>query len=166
MGRIGGDFWPVLKDKRGTRRGWVWNRYPQSLWHSCNLMSHMLDPGPEGPVATSRYEMLREGMQQCEARIAIESVLTDPALRSRVDNKLAECAQKLLDDRIWQELKGFSGLQLTGRVYTTYADYGKVFYYNAGGEAGATWYRGSGWQERTQELYQLAGEFQKKVGRN
>jgi hypothetical protein len=164
LGRIGADFWAVFKDKRGRRQGYVHDRYPQSLWHSCNLTSHMLNPGPNGPVATSRYEMLREGVQNCEARIVIETVLTDDAKKAKLGADLAAKCQQLLDDRTVENLKGFSGLQLTGRVYTTYANYGKIFYYNAGGHAGAYWYAGSGWQERQQMLYALVGEVQKTIG--
>jgi hypothetical protein len=164
LGRIGADFWAALKDKAGRRRGYVWEKYPQSKWHSCNMFSSMLDPGPDGPVATSRYEMLREGMQNCEARIAIEKVLTDEIQKAKLGSALAERCQQLLDERLWMDLKGFSGLQLTGRVYTTYANYYGIFYYNAGGVAGAEWYAGSGWQAREQQLYALAGEVQRKVG--
>ena len=164
LGRIGADFWPVIRDKNGQRRGYVGDRYPQSMWHSCNLSTHMLNPGPSGPVATSRYEMLRAGMQNCEARIAIEKVLTDEAQKAKLGAELAGKCQRLLDDRIWEFLKGFSGLQLTGRQYTTYANYGSIFYYNAGGSPGAYWYAGSGWQDRQQQLYTLAGEVQAKMG--
>jgi hypothetical protein len=166
LGRIGADFWAPVRDKRGERRGYVWDRYPQSKWHSCNLSSHMLDPGPDGPVATSRYEVMREGVQDCEARIAIEKVLTDNALKSRLSSTLADSAQKLLDARIWEELKAFSGLQLSGRVYTTYElkNYYNVFYYNAGGEAGGIWYNGSDWQDQTQKLFDLAAQVNQAVG--
>jgi hypothetical protein len=164
LGRIGADFWPVLKDNRCQRRGHVGDRYPQSMWHSCNLSTHMLNPGPSGPVATARYEMLREGLQNCEARIAIEEVLTDEAQKARLGAELAAQCQQLLDDRIWEALKGFSGLQLSGRVYTTYTRYGNIFYYNAGGAAGAYWYAGSGWQDREQQLYTFAGQVQAKMG--
>ena len=163
LGRIGGDFWPVIKDKRGERRGWVWDKYPQSKWHSCNLMSHMLSPGPDGPVATARYEALREGLQQCEARIVMESALTDGALKAKLGPDLADRCQKLLDDRVWEELKSFTSLQLTGRVYVTYSNYNNLFYYGAGGTPGHCWYVGSGWQDRTQQLYALAGEVQRKL---
>jgi hypothetical protein len=162
LGRIGADFWAVMKDKRGERRGYVWDKYPQSMWHSCNMYSHMLNPGPEGPVATARYEMLREGVQNCEARIVIEEVLTDEARKAKLGGDLAARCERLLDERLWQGLKGFSGLQLSGRIYTTYTSYGKIFYYNAGGAAGAYWYAGSGWQDRQQELYGLAGEVQRR----
>jgi hypothetical protein len=160
LGRIGADYWPVYKDKRGGRRDWIWDRYPQSLWHSCNLMSHLLVPGPSGPVASTRYELVREGVQECEARIAIESVLTNPALKAKLPADLATQAQQLLDERVWRELKAFSDLQLTGRSYATSAN---NWGYGGGGTAGHYWYAGSGWQDRTQKLYDLAGEVAKKA---
>ncbi len=160
LGRVGADFWRVYKDKRGRRRDWIWDRYPQSLWHSCNLMSHMLVPGPAGPVASNRYELLREGIQQCEARIAIESVLTDAAQKAKLPGDLAERAQQLLDDRVWQQLKAFGDMQLTGRSYATAKD---TWYYGSGGKAGHYWYASSGWRDRAQKLYDLAGEVAKQV---
>ena len=126
-------------------------------------MSHLLDPGPTGPVATTRYEMMREGMQECEARIAIEKVLTDPALKAKLGDDLATRAQQLLDDRIWQELKAFGDMQLSGRQYTTSAR--SIWSYNGGGQAGHCWYAGSGWQDEAQELYQMAGEVDRKAAK-
>jgi hypothetical protein len=160
IGRIGGDFWAAIRDKKGDRRGRVWEQYPQSLWHSCNMWSHMLMPGPTGPVASIRYEAMREGVQQCEARIAIEAALTDAALKAKVGADLAGRCQQVLDDRIWQELKAFSDLQLTGRTYATSAgNWG----YGCGGLQGHYWYAGSGWQDGAQKLYSLAGEVSRKV---
>jgi hypothetical protein len=112
-------------------------------------------------VASSRYEVLREGMQECEARIAIEAVLTDDSAKARLDPALAKRGQQLLDDRLWQALKAYSSLQLTGRAYATSAGFG----YGAGGTAGHYWYASSGWQERTQRLYDLAGEVTKALAR-
>jgi hypothetical protein len=160
LGRVGADFWPVFKDKRGQRREWIWDRYPQSLWHSCNLMSHMLVPGPAGPVASARYELMREGIQECEARIAIDSVLTDAAQKAKLPADLAKQSQQLLDDRVSEELKAFGDMQLTGRYYATSKD---TWYTGSGGKAGHYWYAGSGWRDRAQELYNLAGEVVKKA---
>ena len=162
LGRVGADFWPVYKDQQGRRRAWIWDRYPQSLWHSCNLMSHMLVPGPAGPVASTRYELMREGIQECEARIAIESVLTDEAKKARLPAELAQRSQQLLDDRVWQELKAFGDMQLTGRSYATAKD---TWYYGCGGTAGHYWYAGSGWRDNAQKLYALAGEVERELGR-
>jgi len=160
IGRIGADFWAALRDKSGQRRSRVWEKYPQSLWHSCNLSSHMLVPGPTGPVASIRYELMREGVQECEARIAIERVLTNEALKAKVPADLAARCQQLLDERVWRELKAFSDLQLTWR---TYATAGNNWYYGCAGTPGHSWYAGSGWQDRTQKLYDLAGEMTKAM---
>ena len=141
LGRVGADFWAAIKDKNGQRRGRVWEKYPQSMWHSCNLSSHMLVPGPTGPVASSRYEQMREGVQECEARIAIEQVLTDETLKAKVPPDLATRCQKLLDERVWQELKAYSSMQLTGRAYATATN---CWYGDEGGLAGHLWYSGSG----------------------
>jgi len=100
LGRIGADFWQVVKNKDGQRAGWVWENNLQSLWHSLNLFSHMLLPGPTGPVASTRYEVFREGVQECEARIAIERVLTDDGLKAKLGADQAGRCQQLLDDRI------------------------------------------------------------------
>ena len=162
VGRIGADFWPVIKDRRGQLTGRLWEKYPQSLWHSCNMYSHLLLPGPDGPVASSRYEQMREGMQQCEARIAIEQALTDNALKARIGPDLAKRCQALLDDRVGDQLKAFSDLQLTGRTYATSDD---NWGYGCAGQAGHLWYAGSGWQDRTQKLYELAGEVTRKLGK-
>jgi hypothetical protein len=98
---------------------------------------------------------VREGIQECEARIAIECVLADPAMKAKLPPDLASRAQQLLDDRVWRELKAFSDLQLTGRNYATSAN---NWYYGSGGTAGHYWYAGSGWRDCTQRLYVLAGE--------
>ena len=81
------------------------DRYPESYWHSLNIGSWLLAPGPAGPVGTARLEVFREGLQECEARIAIEDALTNPALKGRLGDELAKRAQETLDERqlaIWK----------------------------------------------------------------
>jgi len=87
---IGLDFWPVPDPEgRGTgrfadfRRGWgrIFRNGPRSL----------LAPGPEGLRATARYEMYREGFQDAEAYVYIESHKQD----ERLDPALAARAQAL-----------------------------------------------------------------------
>jgi hypothetical protein len=113
-GRIGLDFWPVLGRRPGRpRAGWTHTsdsisaRYPESSWNQLNLQrccEALLAPGPNGAIPTVRYEMVREGIQECEARIFVEKALVDPALRPRLDADLAKSCEKLLDERakrIW-----------------------------------------------------------------
>ena len=79
FGRLGADSWAAIKDKNGQRVGRAYERYPWSIWGNLELRSLVLAPGSDGAVATNRFEALREGVQECEARIYLESALCDEA---------------------------------------------------------------------------------------
>ena len=49
-------------------------------------------PGPDGAVATVQFEMLREGIQLCEAMLFLRKVLGEPASRARIGDELARRA--------------------------------------------------------------------------
>ena len=155
VGRLGGDFWPVLTGRR-DREGRIYVRFNESRWRSNDICTSLLAPGPDGPVATARLEMMREGVQECEARIFIEQALLDEKLRARLGDDLAARCQALLDERVRVMLRAVSSLQLTGgkRNYAT----GSTSWWNSPGIAGHAWWVGSGWQERMMKLYAAAGE--------
>jgi Glycoside hydrolase 123, catalytic domain len=159
-GRIGADFWPVMKDKRGRLAGYVWSRYVQSSWRNLDLHGYTLCPGPDGPVPTTRFEALREGMQECEARIAIERVLSDPEQVKRLGDDLEARCRKLLADRTRAMFRSLSMLQMshTRQHYPT-------CWRTSTGLAGYRWYLQSLWQDRNLALYTLAGEVERKLGR-
>ena len=90
IGRIGADNWPAMRDARGNRSGTVGSRYPHSSRRNLDLFSSTFAPGPDGPVATQRFEALREGIQESEARIYIEKALTDEALLAKLGDDLAK----------------------------------------------------------------------------
>jgi len=157
QGRVGGDYWPVLKNERGDRVGRVHERYPESNWRNLVIRASLLAPGPTGPVATSRMEALREGVQECEARIAIERGLYDDALRARLPADLVERCERYLHDRHMMMWLSGSGLQF----YHQYPDASwraKWPHGWGGGFTGHNWFLGSGYQERNRELFALAGE--------
>jgi len=75
--RLGMDYWPVdVKDSRGRKRAsglldprgyrgpGEWRVYTQIPWA-------LTAPGPDGPVPTARFQMVREAIQETEAWIAI-----------------------------------------------------------------------------------------------
>ena len=99
VGRIGADFWPAVRDKKGQRAGMVYERYPENQWRNLDIENWVLAPGPEGAVCTARYENLREGLQECEVRIFLESTLLDPARKDRLGADLARRCQELLDEQ-------------------------------------------------------------------
>ncbi|MFO7897829.1 MAG: hypothetical protein R6V58_02085, partial [Planctomycetota bacterium] len=82
VGRLGGDIWNVIDpgSKVGAGRhgagGSLINRWPAfGTWGQLVVRSAFLAPGENGAIPTTPFEMLREGIQDCEARIFIENAL-------------------------------------------------------------------------------------------
>ena len=145
LGRLGADYWPVGKDKRGRRSGRCYRRYPESDWLLLVIPDSFLAPGPEGPVATNRMEAFREGVQQSEARIVIERALGDEASKAKLGERLLRRCEEVLYRRHMVMWLSLSTLQNKGWRWSAAL-------------GGHQWFVGSGWQERTAELFELAGE--------
>ncbi len=158
FGRLGGDYWEALKDKSGNRIGKVYERYPQSSWFNLGLRNSLLAPGQEGALVTARFEQLREGVQECEARIFIEQALTDRGLRIKLGSELAGRCEKILDERTLCVQRGVANLEVNCYGYNTPWNWMWQT-----GVAGHAWFQSSGWEERSRSLYLLAGEVQKKL---
>jgi hypothetical protein len=140
IGRLGADFWPVLRDGRGNAYS-ISARYPKTSWAQLNLSSaalYILAPGPDGALATARFEMLREGLQEAEARVVIEKALTDPAAKTRLGEELTARCQGLLDER--------------ARWIVT-----------VNRERNWGWFPGPVWQQRAEQLFAAAGEATAKL---
>jgi hypothetical protein len=101
FGRMSADFWPCIKDAKGSLVHGIASRFPRSGWVQLSLrQTPYLYPGPDGALGTIRFEMLREGIEECEARIFIEKALLDKDARARLGEELAKRAQDLLDERV------------------------------------------------------------------
>ena len=157
-GRLGGEYWKVVRNARGQRANTSFERYPESSWRNLFIASSLLAPGPDGPVASRRLEAFREGVQECEARITIEGALYDPELKARLGDDLARRCEEYLHERhmmLWQSLWSM-------QCYYRYPEEKKR--YEGGGwrtlqnVAGHNWFLGSGYQERNYRLFALAGE--------
>jgi hypothetical protein len=156
LGRIGADFWWAVKDRRGSRRGTVTDRYPQSLWRNLDLKSCVLAPGPDGALPTARYEHLREGLQECEARIAIEEAMLEHEAALGTD-LVARC-QRLLQDRhraAWRE-------ECHDKAFLEEKGFAKLEWYQQD-KVCHEWFLTTNWQDRTEQLYALAGEVAGKL---
>jgi hypothetical protein len=103
LGQIGADFWPV-KGPDGKPTHTMVGRFPATSEGNLGIYSgQLLYPGPDGPVPTARYQMMRENIQECEARIFLEKLLTEQP--SRLPADLARRLQDLLDERTrWHRL--------------------------------------------------------------
>ncbi len=141
LGRLGADFWPVIKDRRGRAGTSLAGRYPESYWGQLNLnygVPYLLGRGSSGPVATVRSEAFRENLQEMEARIYIEKALLDAKAKAMLGEDLASRCRGALDERIRMCL-------------------------HASGE-GQPWFISADWNHRTEVLFSLAAEVSKRLG--
>jgi glycosyl hydrolase family 123 len=158
IGRLGADYWPAVRDKRGKRVGTVWHRYPEAHWRVLNIATSLLAPGPTGPAATQRLEVLRENVQECEARIVIEQALDDETTKARLGEDLVGRCEQLLANRQRTMYRSTSFLQIgpgSSLAFAGWRGCGPCV-------TGSTWLQGSPWQDRSLELFNLAGEVVRK----
>ena len=162
VSRGGADFWSAVRDRRGQRIGNVADRYPQSAWRNLDIPWCMFAPGPTGPASTHQFEALREGIQECQARILLEEALGDKAARARLGDDLARRCEQVLAERTDLMIKALGHLQVNN-------DWGHLTgpepICRQDGVNGHRWFAGSGWQDRSRQLYNLAAEVSKRMGR-
>lgn len=139
--RLALDFWPVRIGDDDLPHSLLlfYESAPWDIFFRNNSRS-ILAPGTNGPVATVRYEMLREGMQECEARIAIEQALASGRIGSALEKRCRDLLRRRLKIR-----------EANGKF--------------RGGHAGDTlgaeenrWTVPADWQASALELYNLAAE--------
>jgi hypothetical protein len=149
FGRMSADFWPCIKDAKGNLAHGIASRYPRSNWVQLNLrQTPYLYPGPDGALSTVRFEMLREGVEECEARIFVEKALLDQGARAKLGDDLAKRAQDLLDERVRALLTSL------GKGGKTKGD---------GLQESSAEFANTDWQGDSQKLYALAGEVADKL---
>ena len=135
VGDFGADLFPVPKDSGkgyimlGNGRG---TGGPGAATHS------LLAPGPDGAVATERYECFREGTEFSEAVLYLEAALQD----GKVSGDLAAKVNRCLDAR--------------GEAFIK-------FWYDRGGGFRSNW-SPAGMADRDAELLALCGEVAKAAG--
>jgi len=167
-GRLGCEYWKVIKDKKGKRTGRCYERYPESDWRNLVIPEAMMAPGPDGAVATNQMEALRLGVQECETIIAVERALVDEKLRAKLGDDLVQRCERYLHARHQMMWLALSNLQF----YHTKPGSDKAWettslaknWRNMPNVTGHNWFLGSGHQERTAELFALAGEVTRKLG--
>ncbi|MHC4562898.1 MAG: glycoside hydrolase domain-containing protein [Planctomycetota bacterium] len=137
------DFWPVdIQGARGTITRSLLFAYEREPWSTLfrNNTRSIIEPGPDGPLGTARYEMLREGMQECEARIAIEKALQAGRLGGGLEQRCRQLLRRRLQVR--EKNATFKG----GHSGNTL------------GTEDRLWGVAPNWQDMTAELFNLAGQ--------
>jgi hypothetical protein len=110
--------------------------------------------------------MFREGIQECEARIAIETALSNESLKARLGEDLANRAQDCLDERmvaIWKGIGVTDEDIAKTPLITAYRDWYFGVAKRVDPKGGLRWFLASGWQEREARLFDLAGEVTRKL---
>jgi hypothetical protein len=163
FGRIGLDFWPVLVDKKGRRVGSIQARFPKSAWQNLDWMVRAFVPaGTDGAISSGRLEMMREGLEECEARIVLERAITDPGSRAKLGDKLAKRVEDVLAERSHAMLIGMENHFTCGYARPSLLVHE---WWSTPGLVGYCWTIGSGWQERTEALFTVAAEVERAVGK-
>jgi len=161
-GRLGAEYWKVIRDKRDRRTGRSYERYPESSWRNLVIPEALMAPGPGGAVATNQMEALRAGVQECEARIVLERALMHDGLRAQLGADLAgRCAEHLHARHmmLWLSLSNLQfyhtrpGSDKSWETYCLARNWRSI-----PNVTGHNWFLSSGYQERTAELFTLAGE--------
>ena len=158
FGRLGADFWPVFKDRRGRATGTCATRYPKATWRALNINTAMLAPGKTGPLSTVRIEMIREGLQECEARIAVEEALLDAAKRKKLGDDLVRRCEAMLTDRTLTILQAMDSHMSSGFLKPSIHAWAWRWH---PGQVGHRWFLHSGWQQRSDTLYALAADVER-----
>ena len=109
-------------------------------------------------AATPRLEVFREGLQECEARVALEQALLDKALAAKLGDDLAQQALALLVERQRTFFRTVARLQVGPSL-----EFDDPHAWDWAIVCGHLWYVQSGWQEQGEKLYSLAGEVARKL---
>ena len=155
IGCQGADYWPVLvtdKDKYGNLRASSVRKSRLSMYtgqgtvlDQSSATFAFLGRGKNGPVATYHLRLLREALQDMEARIFVQDALLDHA--DKLGPDLAQRCKDVCDDRT-RRLHYYSNCMM--------ASYHRIFPRDIFDEE---WYR-----RNTGQLYALAGEVAKALG--
>jgi len=149
FGRMGLDFWPVLDDEKGRKNMFgLQGRYPTSSWRqSDEIICCIVPPGPDGALSSSKLEILHEGLQETEARIAIEKAGKGGKVLDGRVNALRPILDKQPVAGFDPQLRAcFTGYSFGGMLAR---DHSAIF---------QQWFLASGWQERSEQLFNAAPE--------
>ncbi len=138
IGRLGLDLWSVPFETGKGKPRWrvLFNRWPHSsvAGHGDPTLVGLADAGDDGPRHSLRFELLREGLQESEALIAVSEALAKHS--AKIGPKLTAECRALLVERIdvCRVTQGIS----------------EDFY--------------AGWQDRSRRLYDLAARVAARTG--
>ena len=146
FGEVGADFWPVLPSPDGRELKRLDSRYVG--WGSLSLsdtMQSLMGAGKKAPAHSCRTQMLRESLQEAEARIVVQDALLDESSAAKLGAQAAAFRQ-LCDDR------------------TRMFFYCTLYFGENGQEFGRV-FNQEQWDAQTEKLYQAADAVARMRGR-
>ncbi len=111
------DFWPQreLRWVGGHRaEGFIGAPRNERNMNRMNSRS-MIEPGADGPVGTVRFEMLREGLQEAEARVVVERALVGGGLEKALVEEARELLTVMFNNRFRDGGFSSGAYQMLGR---------------------------------------------------
>ena len=141
--RLALDYWPVeIKGRQSPTLRSLLFAYEPLPWTTLyrNSTRAIIAPGPDGPLGTVRYEMLREGLQECEARIVIEKALLQRTIAPSLEKRCRDLLRQRLAIR--ERNATFKG-----------GSAGNVL-----GSKDRLWGISENWPDSTAQLFNLAGQ--------
>jgi hypothetical protein len=100
---LGVDYFPIRKPSGGY---YFVGNGAGTGGPSCSTLA-LLAPGPDGPVATERFEMFREGVELAEAILFIQRAIEEKKIAGDLDAR----ANRYLDERGEAFIKGWYGVR-------------------------------------------------------
>jgi hypothetical protein len=138
-GPWGADFWAPVIGRYNDPSAGIWD--PRCSWSTvtlnAGLIPYVVGKGVNGPVPSVRSELLREGLQETEARVFCQNAILDEGLKTKLGSDLARRCKEICDNRT-------RALRHLGQFEA----------FNPGE-----------WQDRSLELYDLAAEVRKALAR-
>ena len=107
---------------------------------------------PTNVAVTNRYEHMREGVQESEARIVVERAATDETMKAKLGPELvARCQKALLAQMRAAQMCRGAGQKI-------------IHCLSDRTDLEANWFMSSGWEQRAEAIFILAGEVEGKAG--
>jgi len=103
VGQLGADFFPLLADN--GRSYYSIDNMRGGLGPACSTLA-LLAPGPDGPVATERYESFREGVELCEAILYLERALQEKKIAGELARRVDLYLEERSNAQMWNWTSG------------------------------------------------------------
>ncbi len=95
LGQMGADLFPIEAENKGKRKGRPWHHNYNRGGIGPEFSTRcILAAGKDGPIATERYEMFREGVQLCEIILRLQRMLDAKKITGALAKRVNDCLER------------------------------------------------------------------------